>query len=63
MNVDDFNFRIVFQMFPEFGNVNIHTTGIEIIIVDPNGFQGKVAFQNLVGIVAKQAEQFGFFGG
>jgi hypothetical protein len=43
MNVDDFHLWIIFQMFPEFGNIHVHAAGIEIVVVDPNGFQGKVA--------------------
>jgi hypothetical protein len=36
MYIDDLNLRIVFQEFAEFGNINIHAAGIEIIIIDPD---------------------------
>ena len=38
MYIDDLHARIVFQEFPQFGNINIHTAGIKIIIIHPNGF-------------------------
>jgi hypothetical protein len=53
VDVDYFNVFFFFQMFAQFGNINIHTPGIEVIVVDPNGFQGKIPFKDFVGIYAK----------
>ena len=42
--------------------IHVHTTGIEIVIVDPDRFQSKVTLQNLICMRTKQSEQFRFFG-
>jgi hypothetical protein len=36
VNIDNFHGRFVFEMLPEFGDVHIHTAGIEIVVVDPD---------------------------
>jgi hypothetical protein len=39
MNIYDFDIGIVFQVFAEFRNVNIHTAAVEISIAAPDLFQ------------------------
>ncbi len=63
MDIDDFNRRLIFQVFTQFGNVNIHASCIKIIVINPNGFQSEVPLQNIVGIVTQQAQQLRFLGG
>ena len=60
VNVDDLNGFIILQMLTQFGDVHIHASGIEIVVVNPNGLQSKVALQNIIGMSTKQAQQFGF---
>ena len=47
-------------MLTQLGDINIHRAGIEIIVINPDGLQGKVALKNLVGMTAKQSQQFIF---
>ena len=56
VDVDDFNLRIVLQMLAKLGDVNIHRAGIEIVVVNPDGLQGEIALENLVGMAAKQGQ-------
>ena len=63
MNVDDFNRIIFFQVLTQLCDIYIHTTCIEIVVINPNSLQRKVTLQNFVGMCTKQAQQFGFFGG
>ena len=48
MDIDDFDLIIVLQMLTQLGDIHIHRAGVEIVIVDPNGLQGKVALQDLI---------------
>ncbi|MBP1639952.1 MAG: hypothetical protein H6Q17_1535 [Bacteroidetes bacterium] len=36
VDIDNSYFRIFFQKFTQLGNIHIHATGIEVVIVDPN---------------------------
>ena len=45
-------------MFTQFGDIYVHTAGVEIIVIDPNGFQREISFQDFVYMSAKQAQQF-----
>ena len=57
MDVDDLNLRIVLQMLTQFGDIDIHRTCIEIVVVNPDGLQGKVALQDLISMTAEQCQQ------
>ena len=61
--VQDFNIFVALQMLAKFGDIYIHASGIEVIVVNPNGLQGKVALQHLVGVLVKQGKQLTFLGG
>lgn len=54
--------RDFFQVLTQFRDIHVHTTGIEIVIVNPDCFQSEVTLQNLIGMCAKQSEQFRLFG-
>ena len=62
VNVEDFDVIVIFQMFTQFGDINVHAAGIEIIVVNPNGFQSEVTLQNLVSVLVKQSQKFTFLG-
>ena len=63
MNVDDFNGGIVLEMLTKLGDVNVHASGIEIVVVDPNCLQREVAFENFIDMCTKKAEEFAFLSG
>ena len=44
-------------MLAQLGDVDIHGAGIEIVVVDPDGLQGEVALQDLVGVAAEQGQE------
>ena len=50
MDVDDLNLRIIFQMLTQLGDIDIHRTGIEVVIVNPDSLQSEVALQDLVRV-------------
>ena len=58
MDIDDLNLRISLQVLTQFGDIDIHRAGIEVVVVDPDGLQGEVTLQNLVRVRAEQGEQF-----
>ena len=62
MDIDNFDGLVFFQVLTELGDIDIHTTGIEIIVINPNGLQGKIALQNFIGMCTKQSQQFRFLG-
>ena len=62
VNIDNLNLRIVLQMLTQFGDIHIHRAGIEVVVVNPDGLQGEVALQNLIGVRAKQSQQFVLLG-
>src|SRR5690554_7686421 len=61
--VQNFYCGLVFEVFTQFGNVNVHASGIEVVVVHPNGFQGKITLQYFVGVVAEQFEELRLLGG
>ena len=63
MDIDNLNLRIVLQMLAQLGDIDIHGTGIEVVVVNPDGLQGEVALQDLVGVRAQQCQQFVLLGG
>ena len=63
MDIDNLNLRIVLQMLAQLGDIHIHRAGIEVVIVNPDGLQGEVTLQDLVGGRAQQGKQFVLLGG
>ena len=57
MNIDDLNRRVGLEMFTELGDVHIHRTGVEVVVINPYGLESIVALQNLVNMRAEQAQQ------
>ena len=50
-------------MLAQLGDVDIHRTGIEVVVVNPYGLQRIVAWEQFVGLAAEQVKEFGFLGG
>ena len=49
-------------MLTQLRNIHIHTTGIEVVIINPDSLQSKVTLQNFISVCTKQSEKFRFFG-
>ena len=49
-------------MLTQLRDIYIHTTCIEIVVINPDSLQGKVALQDFVSMRTKQSQQFRFFG-
>ena len=62
MDVDNLNRIIIFQVLAQFSDIHVHATRIEIVVIDPDSLQGKVALQDFVSMRTKQSQQFRFFG-
>ena len=58
VHVDDLYRIIVFKMLTKLGDVNIHTTCIEVIVINPNGLKSEVALKDLILMGAKKVEEF-----
>ena len=63
VDVDDFNLRVVFQVLAQLGDIDVHRTSVEVVIINPDGLQGEVALQDFVGMRTEQGEQFILLGG
>ena len=63
MDIDNLNLRIVLQVLAQLDDIHIHRAGIEVVIVNPDGLQGEVTLQDLVGMRAQQGKQFVLLGG
>ena len=50
-------------MFTQLCDVDVHRAGIEVVVVNPNGFERKITFEYLVDVGAKQTEELGFLSG
>ena len=48
VDIDDFNRRIVLQVLAQFGDVDIHRTGVKVIVVDPDGLESIVALEDFI---------------
>ena len=62
VDVDNLNRIIIFQVLAQFSDIHVHATRIEIVVIDPDSLQGKVALQDFVSMRTKQSQQFRFFG-
>ena len=54
MDVYDFYVRVVFEKFTEFSDIDIHASCVEVVVFDPNCFEGIVAFEDAVGILHEE---------
>ena len=58
VDVDDFNLVVVLQVLAQLRDIHVHRTGVEVVVVYPDGLQGKVALEDFVGVRAEQRQQF-----
>ena len=42
MNVDDLNLIVSLQMLAQLGDIDVHGTGIEVVVVNPDGLQSEI---------------------
>ena len=63
MDIDNFDGGVVLKVFAQLGDIYVHRAGVEVVIVNPDGLERVVAFENLVDVGAQQAEQFRLLGG
>ena len=63
MNVDDFDAWVILQMLAQLSDINVHRTCVEVVVVNPNGLQGEVTLQDLIGMSAKKTEEITFLRG
>ena len=57
VDVDDLNLVVVLQVLAQLGDVNVHRACIEVVVINPDGLQRKVALQDLVGMSAEKSEK------
>ena len=50
-------------MLAQLSDIHVHTAGIEVVVVNPDGLQSEVTLENLVDVSTKEAQQLALFGG
>ena len=50
-------------MLTQLRDIYIHTTCIEIVVINPDSLQCKITLQDFIGMCTKQTQQFRFLGG
>ncbi len=58
VDIDDLYLVVFLQMLAQLGDIHVHRAGVEIVVINPDGFQGKVALQDLIGVTAEQGQKF-----
>ena len=59
VDVDDLDLVVVLQVLAQLRDIDIHRSGVEVVVVDPNGLERIVALQDLVGVGADEASDSG----
>ena len=54
VDVDDLHLVIVLEVLTQLGDVHVHRTGVEVVVVDPDGAKRIITLQNLVSVRAEQ---------
>lgn len=63
VDVDDFYAVVSLEVLAELGDIDIHGARVEIVVINPDGFQCEVTLQHFVGVCAEETEEFALFGG
>ena len=50
MDVDNFNLRVAPEVLAQLGDVDVHGARVEVVVIYPDGLQGEVTLQDLVGV-------------
>ena len=53
MDVDDLEGIVLLQVLTQLGDIDVHATSIEVVVIDPDGLQRKVALQDFVCMSAQ----------
>jgi hypothetical protein len=57
VNVQYLNLHIFAEILAKLGDIYIHASGIEVVIVNPYRLKGKIAFQYLVTVTAEKLKE------
>ena len=57
VDVDNLYLVIILQMLAQLGDIHVHRPCIEVVVVNPDGLQGIVALQYLIGMSTQQSQQ------
>ena len=63
VDVDDFHLFVHAQVLTQLGDVHVHGAGVEVVVVDPDLFEGEIALEDFVHVCAEQAQEFALLGG
>ena len=63
VHVVDFDFGVVLQQLAKLRDIHVHAAGVEVVVVHPDGLQGKVALQHVVDVNAEHRQQLAFLRG
>ena len=61
--VDNLDGGVILEVLAELGDIHVHRTGVEVIVVDPDGLEREIAFEYLVDVGAEQTQQLALLGG
>lgn len=56
VDIDDFHLVVILQVLAQLGDVNVHGTRVEIVVINPNGAQGIITLQYFVRMCAQQSQ-------
>ena len=48
VDIDNLNRVIGLQVLAQLGDVNVHTAGVEVVVIGPHSLESKATLQNLV---------------
>ena len=63
MHVVNLHIGVIFEVLAQLGDIDIHGTRIEVVVVYPDGLECQFALQHLVGMLAEEREELALLGG
>ena len=63
VDVDDLDRVIILEMLTKLGDIYIHATSVEVVVINPDGFEGKVTLENLILMSTEKIEKLRLLGG
>ena len=63
VHVVDLHIGVILEVLAQLGDIDIHGTRIEIVVVYPDGLECQFALQHLVGMLAEEREELALLGG
>ncbi len=58
VDVDDFDRRIIFEVHTPLGDIHVHASCIEVVVINPDSLKREISFENLIHMSAKEAKEF-----